>query len=706
MKKQFCVSCFIFLFLFYPSSVVYPAEYFKGDIDSSGETDLGDAITVLKSLTGIESGDFFMDAEISKDRRIGMEEAVYALQSVAGIRRSEPFEIYDFADGMQGWEAGFSDYPPPLEDNYELNSQWQSLPENLPEGNGIFITGMNQNQNLFMFIKQKLEGLEPHTLYRIFFEVDIASNAASGCAGEEGAMGEDVFVKAGASLYEPRPYKSTVYVMNIEKGDQGTAGKNAIILGHIATGQTDCENTVYEIKNLDNLDQPFEFVSNDQGEIWVFTGTDSAYMGATALYYSRIKITYNKVAENDTDGDGVPDDDDAFPDDANEWRDTDENGIGDNTDPDDDNDGMTDEWENQYGLNPLYKDGVYDADGDGVSNLDEFERGTNPFNHPPSAPVLSFPGDEETVMSLTPELSVGQYEDPDDNYPLASVHWQVSTYPEFTELIVDETGEDGLRSFTIPESGLTSETVYYWRVRFTDDQKESSDWSPIRLFKTPRVFRFDFAQGYEGWSGGFADYVSTDEDLYKLLWHRRLIPESLLNPDQENMSEYGLYVTGDNRSDDLFMFIKKRLEGLEPDTKYGIIFIVKFGTNSPSGCIGVGGSPGEDVSMKVGAVIREPKSCSPENGKFQMNMDIGQQMVGGKDAIVIGNISNGLEECINWEYRFKKLDNIANQFEATTDHNGFLWLMIGTDSGFEATTSLYYTNIEIRLIEKGNIQVK
>ncbi|MEZ4528453.1 MAG: hypothetical protein R2941_21275 [Desulfobacterales bacterium] len=192
----------------------------------SGETDLGDAVTVLKVLAGIETGDLFMDAEIGKDRQIGMEEAVYALQSVAGLRRSESFELYDFGDGLQGWTADFSDYPPPLEDNYALDSEWQSLPENLPEGNGIFITGMNQNRNLFMFIKRKLEGLEPHALYRIYFEVEIASNAPSGCSGSNGTMGEDVFLKAGASLYEPIPYEGTVYVMNIEKGDHGTAGKN------------------------------------------------------------------------------------------------------------------------------------------------------------------------------------------------------------------------------------------------------------------------------------------------------------------------------------------------------------------------------------------------------------------------------------------------------------------------------------------------
>jgi hypothetical protein len=44
----------------------------------------------------------------------------------------------------------------------------------------------------------------------------------------------------------------------------------------------------------------------------------------------------------DKDHDGVPDDEDAFPNDPMEWKDTDGDGIGDNADTDDDNDGVPD----------------------------------------------------------------------------------------------------------------------------------------------------------------------------------------------------------------------------------------------------------------------------------------------------------------------------------------------------------------------------
>ena len=83
-------------------------------------------------------------------------------------------------------------------------------------------------------------------------------------------------------------------------------------------------------------------------------------------------------ADPDDDGDGVPDAQDAFPLNRNESRDTDGDGIGDNADPDDDGDRISDADELRVGLDPLDPaDADLDSDLDGYSNRDEVAAGTD-----------------------------------------------------------------------------------------------------------------------------------------------------------------------------------------------------------------------------------------------------------------------------------------------------------------------------------------
>ena len=61
----------------------------------------------------------------------------------------------------------------------------------------------------------------------------------------------------------------------------------------------------------------------------------------------------NPLLPGDIDGDGIADDSDAFPLDAEESADNDADGVGDNRDTDDDNDGISDAEEIAAGTDPL-----------------------------------------------------------------------------------------------------------------------------------------------------------------------------------------------------------------------------------------------------------------------------------------------------------------------------------------------------------------
>lgn len=98
---------------------------------------------------------------------------------------------------------------------------------------------------------------------------------------------------------------------------------------------------------------------------------------ARSLNAVRFQVA-NFTGEIDSDSDGTSDSQDAFPNDPAEQTDTDSDGIGNNADTDDDNDGMPDAFELANGLNSLVNDAAEDPDNDGLTNLEEFEGDTDP----------------------------------------------------------------------------------------------------------------------------------------------------------------------------------------------------------------------------------------------------------------------------------------------------------------------------------------
>jgi hypothetical protein len=122
----------------------------------------------------------------------------------------------------------------------------------------------------------------------------------------------------------------------------------------------------------------------------------------------------------------------------------------------------------------------------------------------------------------------------------------------------------------------------------------------------------------------------------------------------------------------------------------------------PPGLSGIGGSPGESVYVKVGATtIEPPVEEDPTDGWLRMNIDKGNQANEGEDMINIGDMANpNLTPASAGSYELMEQTSSGRDFEVTAGEDGVLWFIVGTDSGFEGLTTLYYDTITVVLEQK------
>ncbi len=203
---------------------------------------------------------------------------------------------------------------------------------------------------------------------------------------------------------------------------------------------------------------------------------------------------------------------------------------------------------------------------------------------------------------------------------------------------------------------------------------------------------FDFEHDDGGFAPIYADYPNSSgvEEFYEFRHEYGEIPI--------DGAGSGLFISGNNHSDDLFMGYVKTLEGFDPEETYHFTVSFKLATDVEGGLVGVGGSPGESVAVKCGITPTEPEATLEDSGGFEyyrLNIDAGRQGNGGKDMIVAGDMAK-TENLYPGEYEFKEF---RAEFDTEANNLGEVYLIIATDSGFEATTSYYLDDILVEWTE-------
>jgi hypothetical protein len=210
------------------------------------------------------------------------------------------------------------------------------------------------------------------------------------------------------------------------------------------------------------------------------------------------------------------------------------------------------------------------------------------------------------------------------------------------------------------------------------DDKENGNYRDIT---------YTFNDVTSGWTSLFSDYPQGADSSYALEFKIARLPLPL------DTSKNALKISGFNYNDDLATYMYTTLTGLAPEVKYKVSFAILLASNIPSGGINTGNSP--NLFIGVGALDTIPSNHVDHDGilrpTFQSDLINGNST---EDLKVVGQL--GVAETTS-AYTQIGRDNLNHPIEVTSRGDGKIYLLIGWDSGYLGTTTVYIKSIMVTL---------
>lgn len=198
------------------------------------------------------------------------------------------------------------------------------------------------------------------------------------------------------------------------------------------------------------------------------------------------------------------------------------------------------------------------------------------------------------------------------------------------------------------------------------------------------VHEYDFRDSDHGWTADFAELPADQEsaDQFQLY--------AAYTDDLSEASVLGrrsFMLSGNNLNGELFMYVKRKVVGLKPNSNYTVTFNVDLASH-----LDLQTAPGS-VYLKAGATYVEPRSLI-DDGYLRLNIDKGVHHASGEDMIVLGEISSEMKSS---HYLLLNMNNTMtnSRYVARSSANGELWLIVGIDSGAKRTSTVFLRKIQV-----------
>jgi hypothetical protein len=201
---------------------------------------------------------------------------------------------FDFEDGTpQGFRVDQTDFSVGMMGG--LDYAVEALPAPLA-GMGLRVRATNTSDDQWSYIARELgpvDGIVGGQRYRATLTVRFASATPSGCIGVGGAP-DAVTMKGGVVAIEPGSVTQSGYIgFNVQKGQQGVVGPEAIALGTIGTSGTSCggNNPWVALERSGTMD----VVATSNGRVWIYVGGDSGFESTHTISYDSVAVALTAV---------------------------------------------------------------------------------------------------------------------------------------------------------------------------------------------------------------------------------------------------------------------------------------------------------------------------------------------------------------------------------------------------------------------------
>lgn len=219
---------------------------------------------------------------------------------------------------------------------------------------------------------------------------------------------------------------------------------------------------------------------------------------------------------------------------------------------------------------------------------------------------------------------------------------------------------------------------------FSSCDKDDSGLEKLTLTET-------FESGANGWEALFGSYPEGEEEFYDLGSGIKELPEPL------DQSKKAFMLTGNNHSDALRMFMVKQIGGFVPGASYQLNVSLKLASMYPSSGVGIGGSPGSAVHIVAFAAAKgyqkKYTDGKEDSGYYEIEIIKDENDDKAQSTVDLGTV--GID---GDEYVYKLINRQSEEpLICKADENGKIWIIVGTWSGFEGITTLYYDELKIEI---------